>query len=129
RPLPAPAAARGRRLFPRLAPRLLDAAQATGAPDPAFNRFCDFFSRLSSGVQLQSLFLAQPRLFELVVQVLAFAPRLAATLARRPAAIDAMLDASFFEPVDVAEDRAAMARAVAQAEGAGGHSIGAGVGA
>src|SRR5205807_2890542 len=74
---------RGRELFTRLAPRLLDAAQATGSPDAAFNRFSDFFSRLSSGVQLQSLFLAQPGLFELVVQVMAFAPRLASTLARR----------------------------------------------
>jgi glutamate-ammonia-ligase adenylyltransferase len=113
--IPATATERGRELFTRLAPRLLEAAQATGAPDAAFHRFADFFGRLSSGVQLQSLFLAQPKLFELVVQVMAFAPRLATTLARRPAAIDAMLDASFFAPVDVAEDRAAMARAAAAA--------------
>jgi glutamate-ammonia-ligase adenylyltransferase len=51
---------RGRELFTRLAPRLLDAVQATGAPDSAFNRFADFFGGLSSGVQVQSLFLAQP---------------------------------------------------------------------
>jgi len=55
---------RGRELFTRLAPRLLEAAQATGAPDAAFSRFSDFFGRVSSGVQLQSLFLAQPRLLE-----------------------------------------------------------------
>ena len=108
--IPATATERGRELFTRLAPRLLDAAQATGAPDTAFNRFSDFFARLSSGVQLQSLFLAQPRLFELVVQVMAFAPRLANTLARRPAAIDAMLDGGFFQTVDLAEDRAVMER-------------------
>src|SRR5206468_9358193 len=108
---------RGRELFTRLAPRLLDAAAPTGSPDPAFNRFCDFFSRLSSGVQLQSLFLAQPRLFELVVQVMAFAPRLANTLARRPAAIDAMLDMAFFSAIDIEEDRAAFHAAVARADG------------
>jgi glutamate-ammonia-ligase adenylyltransferase len=108
---------RGRELFTRLAPRLLDAAQATGAPDTAFNRFADFFSRLSSGVQLQSLFLAQPRLFELVVQVMAFAPRLANTLARRPAAIDAMLDTAFFQEIDLTEDRALFHAAVEGAEG------------
>jgi [glutamine synthetase] adenylyltransferase / [glutamine synthetase]-adenylyl-L-tyrosine phosphorylase len=113
--IPATATERGRELFTRLAPRLLDAAQATGAPDAAFTRFADFFSRLSSGVQLQSLFLAQPNLFELIVQVMAFAPRLAATLARRPAAIDAMLDGSFFEPIDLAEDRAVMRGAVGRA--------------
>ena len=108
---------RGRELFTRLAPRLLDAAQATGAPDAAFNRFADFFATLSSGVQLQSLFLAQPALFELIVQVMAFAPRLASTLARRPAALDAMLDGTFFEPIDIAEDRAFMEIEVARTEG------------
>ena len=109
--------ARGRELFTRLAPRLLDAAQATGSPDAAFNRFSSFFERLSSGVQLQSLFLAQPSLFELIVQVMAYAPRLASTLARRPAAIDAMLDGDFFSDITHAEDRRAMAAAVAETDG------------
>ncbi|WP_293484929.1 bifunctional [glutamine synthetase] adenylyltransferase/[glutamine synthetase]-adenylyl-L-tyrosine phosphorylase [Phenylobacterium sp.] len=108
---------RGRELFTRLAPRLLEAATATGAPELAFNRFSDFFEGLSTGVQLQSLFLAQPKLFELVVQVLAFAPRLAATLARRPAAIDAMLDPDFFTPIEIELERADMARQVARADG------------
>ncbi|HQR91130.1 MAG TPA: glutamine-synthetase adenylyltransferase, partial [Caulobacter sp.] len=94
---------RGRELFTRLAPRLLDAANATGAPDAAFNRFADFFASLSSGVQIQSLFLAQPRLFELIVEVMAFAPRLAATLARRPTALDALLDPAFFGPMEMPE--------------------------
>ncbi|HEX5378967.1 MAG TPA: bifunctional [glutamine synthetase] adenylyltransferase/[glutamine synthetase]-adenylyl-L-tyrosine phosphorylase [Phenylobacterium sp.] len=108
---------RGRELFTRLAPRLLDAAQATGSADTAFDRFAAFFGRLSSGVQLQSLFLAQPGLFELIVQVMAYAPRLATTLARRPAAIDAMLDGDFFQPIRLEEDRHVMAVAVAQEEG------------
>jgi glutamate-ammonia-ligase adenylyltransferase len=108
---------RGRELFTRLAPRLLDAAQATGSADTAFDRFAAFFGRLSSGVQLQSLFLAQPALFELIVQVMAFAPRLASTLARRPAAIDAMLDGDFFQPIAIEEDRRGMAHAVARTEG------------
>lgn len=96
--------ARGRELFTRLAPRLLDAANATGASDDAFNRFGDFFSSLSSGVQIQSLFLAQPRLFELIVEVMAFAPRLASTLARRPTALDALLDPAFFGPMEMPKD-------------------------
>ena len=106
---------RGRELFTRLAPRLLEAAHAAGAPDAAFLRFGAFFSRLSSGVQLQSLFLAQPALFELIVEVMAFAPRLADTLARRPAALDAMLDPAFFGSIDPEEDRQALQRAVAGA--------------
>jgi glutamate-ammonia-ligase adenylyltransferase len=115
--IPATRTERGRELFTRLAPRMLDAFQASGAPDAAFNRFSEFFARLSSGVQLQSLFLAQPKLFELVVQVMAFAPRLASTLSRRPAAIDAMLDTEFFQAIDIAEDRAAMNLVMARADG------------
>ena len=99
---------RGRELFTRLAPRLLEAAQATGAADTAFARFADFFSRLSSGVQVQSLFLAQPKLFELVVEVMAIAPRLAVILARRPAALDALMDRGFFAPIDPGEHAAAL---------------------
>src|SRR6202000_3293957 len=38
----------GRELFTRLAPRLLEAARATGAPAVAFARFADFFQRLNS---------------------------------------------------------------------------------
>ena len=107
---------RGRELFTRLAPRLLEAAQASGASDAAFNRFVDFFAGLSSGVQVQSLFLAQPKLLELIVRVLAFAPELARTLARRPAALDALFDPAFFAPIK-AEELGALDQAVARADG------------
>jgi glutamate-ammonia-ligase adenylyltransferase len=108
---------RGRELFTRLAPRLLEACEATGAPDQAFLRFTDFFAGLNSGVQVQSLFLAQPKLFELVVEVLAFAPRLATILGKRPAALDAMLDRSFFAPFEPGEAERAIAAAAAVADG------------
>jgi len=108
---------RGRALFTRLAPRLLEAAEATGAPDAAFNRFADFFTRLASGVQVQSLLLAQPKLFQMLVEVLAFAPRLAFTLARQPGVLDALLDARFFGPLDDGEAEAALAQAVEAADG------------
>jgi glutamate-ammonia-ligase adenylyltransferase len=107
---------RGRELFTRLVPRLLEAAHATGASDTAFQRYADFFAGLSSGVQVQSLFLAQPKLLELVVQVLAFAPQLAATLARRPAALDAMLDSGFFAPIAAGEIEAAVTAVLGHAE-------------
>ena len=100
----ATATERGRELFTRLAPRLLDAAAATGAPDPAFARFSDFLAGLPAGVQVQSLFLAQPRLLALIVRVMAFAPQFARTLARRPTALDAMLDPGFFNRIDTAHE-------------------------
>ena len=109
---------RGRELFTRLAPRLLDAVAATGAPDTAFARFADFFAALNAGVQTQSLFLAQPRLLDLVVRVMAFAPRFARTLARRPAALDALLDASFFDPAAHAVDIPRQLAAAGDYEGA-----------
>jgi glutamate-ammonia-ligase adenylyltransferase len=114
------AATRGeqaRELFTRLAPRLLEAAHATGAPDIAFARFAAFFERLTAGVQVQALFLAQPKLFQLVVEVMAYAPVLASVLARRPAALDAMLDRGFFAPLDQTEDAKLFASAIAETDG------------
>ncbi|MFN3669833.1 MAG: bifunctional [glutamine synthetase] adenylyltransferase/[glutamine synthetase]-adenylyl-L-tyrosine phosphorylase [Brevundimonas sp.] len=99
--IPATRSARGRELFTRLAPRLLTALADTGAPDAAFRRFAVFFAGLSGGVQVQALFLAQPRLFDLVVGVMAFAPRLARTLGRYPAALDSMLDSRFQTQIGV----------------------------
>jgi glutamate-ammonia-ligase adenylyltransferase len=93
--IPATRSARGRELFTRLAPRLLTALARTGAADAAFRRFSVFFAGLSAGVQVQALFLNQPELFERIVGVMAFAPRLARTLGRYPAALDSMLDARF----------------------------------
>lgn len=98
--IPATRSARGREVFTRLAPRLLEACAATGSPDAAFSRFARFFERLSAGVQVQSLFLAQPNLFRLVVETLAYSPRLADELSRRPAALDAVMDDRFFRPLD-----------------------------
>jgi glutamate-ammonia-ligase adenylyltransferase len=101
-------AARERELFTRLAPRLLAAAAATGAPDAAFARFGDFFEALPSSVQVQSLFIAHPELLDLVVRVMAFAPRFARTLARRPAVLDALLDPGFFGAMDAGAEIGAL---------------------
>jgi len=116
--IPATRTERGRELFTRLGPRLLEVAAATGVPDEAFTRFSVFFAGLGAGVQVQSLFLAQPKLFELVVRVLALAPRLAGVLSRRPAALDAMLDSRFFRPLS--EDSGVCGEIVAEAARAGG---------
>lgn len=97
--IPATRTARGRELFTRLAPRLLEAAARTGAPDAAFSRFAVFFEGLRAGVQVQSLFLAQPALFDMIVQTMAYAPRLAAVLSRQAQALDAIMDAAFFAPI------------------------------
>ncbi|MBX3477943.1 MAG: bifunctional [glutamine synthetase] adenylyltransferase/[glutamine synthetase]-adenylyl-L-tyrosine phosphorylase [Brevundimonas sp.] len=115
--IPATRTAQGRELFTRLAPRLLTAVADTGAADAAFRRFAVFFSGLSAGVQVQALFLNQPRLFDLVVEVMAFAPRLARVLGRRPAALDGVLDARFASDLD--QDSGVVAELSGEAASAG----------
>ncbi|MDC7695852.1 bifunctional [glutamine synthetase] adenylyltransferase/[glutamine synthetase]-adenylyl-L-tyrosine phosphorylase [Asticcacaulis sp. DXS10W] len=103
--IPATRTPRGRELFTRLVPRLLEALNETGAPDIAFTRFAVFFSGLSAGVQIQSLFLANPKLFKAIVEIMGFSPRLAQFLSRHPTIFDAMLDAGFFDPLGEELDR------------------------
>ncbi|ESQ81263.1 bifunctional [glutamine synthetase] adenylyltransferase/[glutamine synthetase]-adenylyl-L-tyrosine phosphorylase [Asticcacaulis sp. YBE204] len=103
--IPATRTERGRELFTRLVPRLLEALNETGAPNIAFTRFSVFFSSLSAGVQIQSLFLANPKLFHSIVEIMGFSPRLAQLLSRHPTIFDAMLDAGFFDPLGEEVDR------------------------
>jgi len=97
--IPATRSERGRELFTRLVPRLLEALNETGTPSIAFTRFASFFVTLNAGVQIQSLFLANPKLFHSIVEIMGFSPRLAHMLARHPTSFDAMLDAGFFDPL------------------------------
>ena len=90
---------RARRLFSRFAPRLIEALSATGDPDAAFTRFSTFFEGLPSGVQPLSLLVNQPELARELIAMLGLAPRLAETLARRPALLDSLLDPAFARPL------------------------------
>jgi glutamate-ammonia-ligase adenylyltransferase len=87
--------ARARELLTKLVPVLLDALAATADPQAAFAQFDRFVSRLPAGVQLFSLFLANPQLLKLIAAVAGSAPRLADHLARAPAVLDALLDPGF----------------------------------
>lgn len=93
--IPATRSARAQQLLTSLGPRLLEAMTKAGEPDAAFERFHEFFSGLTSGVQVMSLMLAEPALTRDVIETMAFAPKLAADLARRPALMDSMLEPSF----------------------------------
>lgn len=84
--------ARGRQLLTTLGPQLLAAMSETGEPDTAFRRFSDFFEGLSGGVQTMSLMLAEPDLTRELVAAMAFAPKLAEDLARRPGLMEAVLE-------------------------------------
>ncbi|OYX48685.1 MAG: bifunctional glutamine synthetase adenylyltransferase/deadenyltransferase [Alphaproteobacteria bacterium 32-64-14] len=101
--IPATRSARAQQLLTSLGPRLLEAMSKAGEPDIAFDRFQEFFSGLNSGVQVMSLMLAEPGLTRDVIQTMAFAPKLAADLARRPALMEAMLERSFSTPAHLDE--------------------------
>ncbi|HZK90225.1 MAG TPA: bifunctional [glutamine synthetase] adenylyltransferase/[glutamine synthetase]-adenylyl-L-tyrosine phosphorylase [Stellaceae bacterium] len=90
---------RAREILTDLVPELLRIFGATAAPDAALRRFDEFLSRLSAGVQLFSLFHANPGLLRLVADIMAEAPLLAENLARRPALLEAVLAENFFAPL------------------------------
>jgi [glutamine synthetase] adenylyltransferase / [glutamine synthetase]-adenylyl-L-tyrosine phosphorylase len=86
---------RARELLTALTPDLLQAIAATGEADICFARFEDFFASLPAGVQLLSLFKAEPQILRDTCATLALAPRLGVELAKRPAVIEAMLSPRF----------------------------------
>jgi glutamate-ammonia-ligase adenylyltransferase len=97
---------RAREILTELVPELLRIFAGTAQPDTALARFDQFLSRLPAGVQLFSLFHANPSLLSLVADIMAEAPLLAESLAQRPALLDAVLSAEFTAPLP---DRAGLA--------------------
>ena len=61
-----------------------------------------FRSNLPAGVQLFSLFKANPALLELVATIMGSAPGLAAQLARRTILLDSVLSPAFYDPLPAA---------------------------
>jgi glutamate-ammonia-ligase adenylyltransferase len=90
---------RAREILTELVPELLRIFGGTASPDAALRRFDEFLSRLSAGVQIFSLFHANPSLLRLVADIMGEAPLLAEDLARRPALLEAVLSEDFFGPL------------------------------
>jgi [glutamine synthetase] adenylyltransferase / [glutamine synthetase]-adenylyl-L-tyrosine phosphorylase len=97
--IPATRTARARELLTALTPGLLQAISTTGEPDQGFARFQDFFAALPAGVQVMSLFKAEPDILRETCATLALAPRLGEALAKRPAILDAMMSQRFAAPL------------------------------
>ena len=90
---------RARELLTELMPHLLKALAQKPDADAAFLAFDRFLKELPSGVQLFSMFHANPQLLELVTDILGVAPALADHLARRPSVLESVLSApDFFAP-------------------------------
>ncbi len=101
---PATRSAAARERLTELMPALLTALAKSGHPDHAFIAFDRFIAGLPAGVQLFSMFKANPFLLDLVATVLGTAPRLAQSLSRRPRQLEAVLDPSFFESMPSAAE-------------------------
>ncbi len=82
------------RLWPDLQARLKEAAK----PQEALTQFDTFLAGLPAGVQLFSLFEANPQLSQLIVDIASTAPALAAYLSRNAGVFDAVIGGSFFGP-------------------------------
>ncbi len=90
---------RARQILTELMPHLLKAFAKTANPDTAFARFDEFIAGLPAGVQLFSLFNANPALLDMVADVMGGAPRIADWLRRNPSLLDAVLTGDFMDPL------------------------------
>ncbi|MBT6096229.1 MAG: bifunctional [glutamine synthetase] adenylyltransferase/[glutamine synthetase]-adenylyl-L-tyrosine phosphorylase [Rhodospirillaceae bacterium] len=95
---------RAREILTELIPRLLEAMAATADPDAALLRFDEFLKGLPAGVQLFSMFQAQPHLLDLIAEIIGIAPRLARHMSAHPSVLDSVLTGDFFGALpDIAE--------------------------
>tara|TARA_Y100001960_G_C14775069_1_gene882650 strand:+ start:1905 stop:4880 length:2976 start_codon:yes stop_codon:yes gene_type:complete len=91
--------ARARELLTELTPALLRAFARTANPSTAVLKFDEFLKKLPAGVQIFSLFYANPSLLDLVAEIMGSAPRLAEHLARNPRLMDNVLSPDFYDPI------------------------------
>ena len=93
---PALRSERGVEIFERLRPDILRRLQDAARPDEALTSFDGFLAGLPAGVQLFSLFEANPQLIDLLIDIAATSPALAVYLSRNSAVFDAVIGGAFF---------------------------------
>ncbi len=92
-------AAAARAHLTELLPLLLTTFARTGNADLAFQRFDNFLGRIPTGVQLFALLRNYAQLRELLVQLMASAPRMAEAVIHRAHVMDALIDPAFADDV------------------------------
>ncbi|MEP5153799.1 glutamine-synthetase adenylyltransferase [Planktotalea sp.] len=83
-------------IFERLKPDFLLRLSKAAKPDEALLAFDGFLAGLPAGVQLFSLFEANPQLIDLLIDIVGTAPALARYLSRNAKVFDAVIAGSFF---------------------------------
>ena len=89
---------RGAATFERIKPALLARLAQAPRPNEALLALDGFLQGLPAGVQLFSLFDANPSLVDLLVDIVATSPALAQHLSRNAAVFDAVIGGDFFSP-------------------------------
>lgn len=87
---------RAQQIFRRLRPVLLKRLARAANPDEALVALDGFLSGLPSGVQIFSLFDANPSLVDLIIDIAGTAPALARYLSRNASVLDGVIGGSFF---------------------------------
>ncbi|MEI4231756.1 bifunctional [glutamine synthetase] adenylyltransferase/[glutamine synthetase]-adenylyl-L-tyrosine phosphorylase [Roseovarius sp. D22-M7] len=93
---PALRSGRAVEIFNRLKPDILNRLARTAEPNEALLAFDGFLAGLPAGVQVFSLFEANPQLIDLLVDIVGTAPVLAQYLARNADVFDAVIAGDFF---------------------------------
>ncbi len=89
---------RARAILARLLPDILQRFERAAKPEEALLQFERFLQRLPAGVQVFSLFEANPQLIDLMVDIASSSPVLAEYLSRHAQVLDAVIGGSFFDP-------------------------------
>ena len=93
---PALRSERAMTIFNRLKPEIMARLQTAARPHEALIAFDGFLAGLPAGVQLLSLFEANPQLIDLLIDIVTTAPALGRHLSRNAAVFDAVIDGDFF---------------------------------
>lgn len=96
---PALRSQRARGIFARLLPEILTALARAAKPDEALAAFDKFLHGLPAGVQILSLFDANPVLVALTADICAMAPDLAVYLSKNAGVLDAVIGGDFMGPL------------------------------
>ncbi len=94
--LPSMRSERASQIFARIKPEILSRLAESANSEEALIQFDAFLSGLPAGVQLFSLFEANPPLLDLLVDICATAPELARYLGRNSKVFDAVVGSDFF---------------------------------
>ncbi len=89
---------RAQALWTRVEPEMLRRLAGTARPDEALAAFDGFLAGLPAGVQLFSLFEANPQLMDLLADIVGTSPDLARYLSRNAGVFDAVIAGDFFSP-------------------------------